>query len=294
MKRTGNKNLKIISATLMAIFSLMACFTATYAWFAAQRKADNGADAFKVEGYSEKLKQITFHEMVSKSVGNTYAESTFRFNKEATGKIEYNPNTKQYTKTGNTNIALDNYDALEHEQPLLLIIELSDEYGSNSNDGVVIAASTQSDDQVFIGERVIDEDNEQSPAYSLDDPDHVLDVIDGKTYYGFSNAVGFYANSYTEDSFDDAFSSTSTYNLTNLNNRKSFVNINNYDDSSTFTNHISPIISATGGIKYVTIVIDYYADAIEYIYSTFLGNTTLEDDYEGWLYFLCDWSLEVY
>ena len=278
----------------MAIFSLMACFTGTYAWFAAQRKINNSADDFNVDSYTDKVKQITFHQLDTKIIGDTYDLSTFKFKKEESGKLVFDTTTGKFKKTGNTDLALENYDALEHEQPILLIIELSDSESENENGSVAVGASTQNESQIFIGERVLNEDNEQVPAYSLSDPTHVVKTEGGKNYYGFSNIVSFYADSYSAGSFDDAFSGTSTYDFTGLTNRKSFVEIKNSDDSSEFANEIAPIISATGPIKYITLIIDYYSDAIEYIYSTFLGDATLEDTYDGWLYFICDWSLEVY
>ena len=294
MKKVGNKNLKIIAATSMAIFSLLSCFTATYAWFAAKRKAVNESSELSIDGYSDKLKQITFHELNNKIVGETYEQCTFKFNKEPVGKMEYDYDTNTFTKTGNTNVVLDNYDALEHEQPLLVLIELSDDYGSSDADSVVIAASTKDSDQVFIGERIVDENDEQAPAYSLADPSHIVKTQGGKSFYGFSNAVGFYSRSFSTTDFSSTFSAASTYDFSGLNNRKSFVEINNFDDSSAFSTRIPSIISVQGSVKYIALIIDYYPDAIEYIYTTFLGDHTLEDTYDGWLYFLCDWSLEVY
>ena len=49
-KRKNNKNLKIIAATLVTIFSLFVCFAGTFAWFNVQRYANNGTSGFEVRG----------------------------------------------------------------------------------------------------------------------------------------------------------------------------------------------------------------------------------------------------
>lgn len=47
-KGTNKKNLKIIAATSMAIFSLFACFYASFAWFMANNQVNNPTDGFDI------------------------------------------------------------------------------------------------------------------------------------------------------------------------------------------------------------------------------------------------------
>ena len=298
MKRTGNKNLKIVAATMMTIFSLFTCFSATFAWFLASRKINQENDSFEITARFGRFKSITFHELSSKAVRDSYYDSTFNFNKTPSGTLTYNWPTHTVTKSGNTTIALDGYDYLDHEQPLLLILELDKEYSSTNDSPVIVDLEVDATaPQVFIGER----DADQTNAYELDDADVIFDtgtvvrdeVSIDVNYYGLSNAVKFHTIEYSASAFSTAFDGESVYSFTHLDNEKSFVSIANSNDASTYTNHITPLIETTGDVKYIAIIIDYYSDAIEYIYSTFFGDPVLENDYDGFLYFKCDWSMEV-
>lgn len=269
----------------MAIFSLLSAFSASFAWFTAMRKNTESTDNFEIKSAAGKLKKVTFHQMTDKYIGDSYEESTFSFDKDPVGTLTYNWDTKAFVPTGTTAVKLENYDYLDHEQPLLMLIELNEEY----DDSIVITLNTDSDEQSFIGAR----NSDQTAAHELDDESLFIKTVDGKPYFGLSSAVKFHTIQYSEDDFEDAFGESDVYEYTNLNNQKSFVTVNNVDDSSSFSTTISPLIQTSGAVKYIAVVIDYYSDAIEYIYSTFLGDTTLEDDYDSFLYFVCDWSMEV-
>lgn len=52
-------------------------------------------------------------------------------------------------------------------------------------------------------------------------------------------------------------------------------------------------ISADTNVKYVAIIVDYNDAVIEYIYSAYLGDKTMEDVYLYVLNFLCDWVWEI-
>lgn len=297
MKTIGKKNLKIIAATSMAIFSLLATFTASFAWFVSRIEEGDDIDDFVVRTTSGKFKSLTFHTLNSKSMHDTYEESTFSFNKEALGTISYDWTTTSFSYSGNTNPALDGYDYLDREQPILMMIELVEEYDSANGDVVDISLITDLNNQVFIGER---DETDSTPLYDLLDTTYIVDtgtvVRDEQevsvNYYGLSNAVQFYPIQLSQNDYT-TLNSGDYYTFTNLSNVKSFVSITNSDDSSSFSNTVN-IIQTSGKVKYIAIIMDYYSDAIEYIYSTFLGDSTLEGTYEGFLYFKCDWKMEVF
>ena len=109
MKRTGNKNLKIIAATFVTIFSLMACFTATYAWFIAKRNVNEGISGFNVHSDDSDITAISCYAIKYDGV----------FGASATKLISGQQN----------NITMSEYDYILRDRnvntPLFLRIEIS-------------------------------------------------------------------------------------------------------------------------------------------------------------------------
>ena len=85
------------------------------------------------------------------------------------------------------------------------------------------------------------------------------------------------------------------YSFTGLSSAESFVTLGVGQDGqeeSSFDGLIDPVYQTVGDTKYIAVIIDYYSDAIEYIYSSFLGDPILES-YDSILHFICDWTMEV-
>ena len=311
MKKVGNKNLKIIAATSMAIFSLMTTFTAAFAWFTATRERANDADNFVVRDVQGVLKNIYFHEFVSKTIDpNTREATSFTFNSIYSGKISYDWQNKSASYSGNTSVQLDTYSPLNSEHPLLMVMELTEDHEAISDGDIVVTAKT--DVEGFLGAR----NNTGAPVYNLKG-NGVYQIVDDDYYFALSSVVDFYSCDtaselyYKNASAENANLINPTYNTSSLWGRKSsiaakaedenaivpdccFTNIDNSNDTSSF-NQTPTIYTSKEGttIKYVSIIIDYYKDAVEYIYSTYLGNSVLEAEFGYILNYLCDWGLEV-
>ena len=290
------KNLiSIVALTSMTIFSLFAVFSGAFAWFTSVNSLSMSGDQFPVVVGNGHLESVTFHRMVSKTRDATTGNATsFTFDSNAVGTITYDWATDSAsfvpTTEGDTSIALSDYEPLDKEHPLLLLFHLSEAYDT-SYDPITIQATAGATG--YLGEKNAD----ATPKYRLKDESVVYKTIGTTDYYWLSSVVQFYNCTFADDSISYQMAVDSAYATTNslplLDNNSRFVSADNEHDTCSFDADDTLFSSTTGTVKNIAIVIDYYPDAIEYIYSTYLGNTILEDTYEGILHYWCDWTMEV-
>ena len=290
--------LKIAAATSVALFSLLAVFTSTVAWFESVTGVNNSSNQMEVKAINGRLESITFHELTSKVVDDvTGNANAFTFDSEPIGTITYDWDTDTADFDGDTSVALDTYDPLNREKPLLMMFHLDQAYTA-SGSNIYINGSTNSEG--FLGER----EDDARPTYDLTTAPAIIktQTINQKTiyYYWMTSVIRFYNLAFASDesltyqyALNSAYASANSLPL--LNSSERFVEVDNEDETSSFESRPT-LFSSTNGqtIKNIGLVIDYYPDAIEYIYSTFIGDITLESTYEGILHFWCDWSLEVF
>lgn len=125
MKRTGNKNLKIIAATSMAIFSLFSLFMGTMAWFTAKRSQDlGGDDPFGVEKVGTSVKSIEFHSYLGEvtQVVDAVTHKYFAFTPTATSTINF---VDGEPSDPSASVALGEYSLENPHHPLLVVFEVS-------------------------------------------------------------------------------------------------------------------------------------------------------------------------
>lgn len=301
----------------MAIFSLLTTFSGAFAWFLAKKEQNNAVNDFKVYSVDGKLKNIYFHKMSSKTIDpGTLEADTFTFNSDYAGKISYDWNTNTPSYTGDTSVLLEQYSPLNPEHPLLMVFELNNTYTSSYDGNITISAFTEVEG--FLGSR----DSNAIPVYNLkttgvyySEPNPV-DSSKTDYYYALSSVVDFMCS----DSNSELYNKTGdvnttlknpTYTVSSMRNRDmsiaakeadpeavvpdlSFTSVNNSNDTTSFKQKPYIYTSQSGSsVKYISIIVDYYRDAVEYIYSTYLGNETLENDFKYILNYLCDWGLEV-
>ena len=162
--------------------------------------------------------------------------------------------------TTTAGIDMDNYSDLNQTQPVLLLFTLAED---TYEDDIVISAT--SDNQNFVYQ--ITEQNISA--------------------FPFSSAVKFRSASYADDEFpfDDVA-------ISDLNTNTSFVTINN--SSASYSHSIEPFHGANHTVvKYIAIVLDYYGEAIQYIFSQSIGFEEYAIDHENAIDFYCDWTLEI-
>lgn len=287
-----NNKLRILAATSVTIFSLAVAFTGAFAWFSINKAVNsNGADN-TVQNVTGKLKSVTFHRLSSKVTDPTTGKATsFSFYKNASGTITYNWSNSTGTyvpsTSGDTRIQLDTYNPLDQEHPLLLLLEFNSEYNT-ANDYIEITATSRTTD--FIGGR---DPTTHQPVYDLHD---VYKTIDDKPYYGLSSIAYFYKKAMSQNAYN-TFNNGQVYTLTkgDLEEAGRFTEVDNDYDTSSYSRQITIDKETSGSVKYIALVVDYYVDAVEYIYSTFLGNSVLESQtYDYTLNFICDWAMEIY
>ena len=316
MKSASKRNLKIVAATAMTIFSLFAATVGAFAWFTGKIQEAGQADEFSVIVNNGRLKNIYFHNYISKEMNiSTLKPTSYTFENSYSAYISYDWESDSAVFHGNP-IDMDDYSPLDFSQPLLMVFELHDAYTLTSDGDINILAKTERQD--FLGAR--DENN--APLYGLTTNGYYRTEANpgdpSKTdyYYALSSVVDFLCNDsstelYNKNNGENTTLINSTYQVSNLRTREQsqaakeadpeaivpdlcFTSINNSTEETSFKQDPSIYKSrANTTVRYISIIVDYYSDALDYIYSTYLGNRILEDEFNSHLEFLCDWGLEI-
>lgn len=328
-KLTKKLNLKIAAATSMIIFTLAVAFSGVFAWFNSINSLSNTADDFKVTQIQTAVKGITFHKYYGETVledGTTYfafdpeesGSVDFSGNtpeQEGTGVQmgEYsleNPNhpllmmfeveggvqrvdfETEYAFLGNDNnftlkTTVANYTALENLDKTSLsngdyIKVTNDNEHGNVTTIYKYESATKTYDMVWIN--LAQNNNPLSSAVEFHSIEFTGTIASNTTVHDVyvENQYGNFV--LTEDVSAIAIDRR---DLTNS-NRSSFVE---FEDEDTFEFH-KRINAYEGNVKelsYVGIIVNYNKEALEYVFSKFLGHDYLSDG----LTFQCDWITEV-
>ena len=263
----------------MGIFSLVAVFTATIAWFAMNHNVGANQMTIKVMQSGQAFSTMTIHRcLFNHSTASTYVfdpEPEYEFNPSSTG-------SSSATQTGT--FEMIDYDngasELSASQPVLLLFHLGDTTtveGSEVHHGVAAASV-----------RLTARTDVLNPNLTF--PVSVTSSNVNK--YPFSHCVKFQsiASSSTGDfNFTIATASLSsdvTFAVETSETDAGGLNVWNFNSNLTlFTG------SGSGVITYLGIVMDYYDEAIAKIMSDNLSNTILQANERLGLY--CDWIMEI-
>lgn len=309
MKIVGKKSFRLVAATAMTIFSLLALSLGAFAWFVGKTEEAKNATDFTVKVNSGRFKAVYFHQHTSKVIDTTtYKPVSYTFESSPTGYISYDWESKTATYVGSTGIDMYDYTPLDFAQPILLVFELNDTYSLTTAGEISINAKTEVEG--FLGSR----DSNNAPVYDLITDYYQKNGND--YYYALSSVINFYCNDsanelYNKNGDTNTTLINTTYNVSSLRSKEScaeakeanpnaiepdltFTWVNNDTDESSFNQEPSIYKSqANSTVKYISVIIDYYSDALDYIYSTYLGDRALEDIFDSHLEFLCDWGLEI-
>lgn len=281
--RKSNKSLKIFGATSVAIFSLTAVFTATIAWYAANKSVQSESGTITIADLSRLFGKLSFHKYLGKdSSGNLL------FDQKAGGFFEISESTHTIGYSGDPSACqMDSYSLTNPRHPLLAIIELN-RLVNASNSQFKITAQTS---HYYLGdfkngtprETLVAQNNPLSSIvrFSTDHYEKLSDIASGTaTIEGASYNTYVYANP-SDNSWD------SFVELTHNGEELVFSNFNQeltIIDSDKFSSQENK------KIQYVTMIFDYYDDAINFVYNRYLGNSLLNEEF---VHYACDWTLVI-
>ncbi len=220
MKRTGNKNLKIMAATMMTIFSLASVFMGTFAWFISIRRVNNEADSFTTGETGSSVIEISFHEYYGESIPASESDPTyFGFDptpysvlslNEDTGQLEYKKNNMGVV---NNAIRLGTYTLEYPHHPILMLFKVKggeerivaktkypflaeDKPGNDplsasnivaSYSALAAKAAGASDGEIF---EVTNDENQQGRYEQYNVETEEYDVLPSKTRYAYNASTG--------------------------------------------------------------------------------------------------------
>ena len=261
-KKSGNKMIKIISATAMTIFSLFAAFMGTMAWFVTTQDSQNDQDQFVVAKQDKRFKQMTLHSYLETANGQ------YRFAQSASGTFTYNWGSSITSYDGDSLSAfMGEYSLMYQSHPFLALIEFSDVYTTDTDlNRVKLTLSTERD---FLGAKD-DQGQFKEPLTETSNP--------------LSSIVKFEATTFS--TLDSNKTGTTSYNFNIPTSWNHFADITednkgnlSFDDEDGWDNTIDLVDVSDGTeVKYIAIIFDYYEDALEYIYNIYLGNSVLEQE----------------
>ena len=284
-------NMKIAAATSVVIFTLLVSFIGVYSWFETVRNNESLNEDINVFQYG-KFSKLSFHQLESRVPAQGDNPTSYSFDIDETGSLTYDWDDETITPSGNTNIILNQYDPMHRHQPCLALIELNDNYNNNKTETKI----TISTDTIgFLGAL----ENKKN-KYSLgSDSELLIKQVGNVDYYPLSSVASFIYRAFSKSEYNTWINGKSTYdiNLSTLTSVDGFVTVDNTHQTSSFANEATIYSSGTGNntdVKYIAFVIDYYFDAIESIYTTFLGDSVLESNtYNYVLHFICDWEWNI-
>ena len=293
MAKKNKKNLKIIGATLVSLFSLVTVFSATIAWFALNKSISSDGMAIKVGKQSGRLDHVEFHDI--QKIDTETGSKIYQFKKDPFSTITYNWETGTGTASNNNIFVMSNYSPLVQEHPLLVVFAFNMQYTSVEDGDIYINGVTNITD--FLGKV-----ENGAPKYPLG-PDSgspaYIRTKNGHDYYASSSIINFRSKAFTTSEYNTLTSSEKTtidIQDSSVKANENFVSINPNNPDDVSFNQKPTLYSSKAGDKmqYIVTIVNYYPEAISIIYSTYLGNSYLETTYGGSLYFACDWSLEVF
>ena len=250
----------------MSIFSLAAVFVASFAWFTVARNVDADGTGFVATQMDSIVEKVEFHEM---------SDDEYTYEKTATLTYTMDRSESKGYKVEGDNVAIGQYSTHGKKQSLLVLYKLKDDADPNDYKFTLKATTTITDfSKTILGSS----GSIKSTGNSL------------------SNVIQFYGLSYNED---NSLPEDSTNSLYDFSSSKTAI-----EDSDlkfvTFENNTAKmektsldIVSNSDTIKritYVAVILTYNQEAVEQIYTKYIGNSVLSS---GSISFSNDFKLVI-
>ncbi len=273
-KKKGSKAKEILdnlALSMVIIFPMIACFYATAAWFSSNRKANSENGGFDTTLPKTLVDKVEVFEEIKDSDGNnTY----YTYNN--TPNATWSSSSKSWSySAGVTDIfGMGTYSMLSSEHSSLILIKISDSATDSELEKFNLSVYTTTD----YDSSLVKYDKDTLSYNSLKNSGNPM-----------SSVITFKFFSLTE--YPDTTSSIIDFTSKKSDATNGFYSLNDNTevDESSYSTSISSGLSLTTSTKYIGLIIDYFGDGLQYIYSLNVGNEVLES--EDPVTFNCDWGI---
>lgn len=308
-KKAQRSSLKYICAIAMSLFSLIALFAGTLAWFQSIRVVDQGADDFDVVNTSMMIKTIKVYNQVDEAT-----PYTFKSTPAAAYKCVEDQIVTDSSVTTSGSITIGPYTSLAEvpDRMLLYLFEIDTNRAGSASDNFSIKIKTETTNSADAGANgtggclvykdaqgnvshklVFDVDAETKAEMQTDVPG--LD----DSYFGHNSMSSII--SFTAKGISSFTASNNKYDLTSAfqtSEDHSFVHDiisdTNGDITYDYTQKLDVYTREIGTVddcpSYVAVICHYNPLALQYVFNINLGNPVADSEI---VIFACDWYFEI-
>lgn len=279
-KKALRSPLKLLAATSVAIFSLLAVFTSTAAWFDSQRSLNNGANQMEVKNINS-FKSLELYQPLSVG-GVTVGQTDVTYVFDSTAVNTYTSTSHDNDNTvylgGGSSDSTAAYSTLSPYHPLLMVVE----YESAIPTALYINAKTE---ERFICPVNGDTGSVISREINGEDGPYPLSSVVHFSTKCYSSRAAFLADQ------PSAWTYSRNTLQSNAWQQASFASVPHgggfaYEQQITVCNDIS------GTTTVVAIMMEYDIAVVSAISSYYMGEAFISSS-DTRLPFVCDWTMEI-
>lgn len=274
----------ILAGTSVSIFSLIVLFNSTLAWFTSTRNANNSTGDIPISVSRKVLTNFKLYGVI-REMGTdgqplplSIEATEYNFSSTPTCTMVFDYDNNKTIVTGDPSFELGTYSLLDSIHPVLGIFEIESNYNSPTVDQPLSLGAITSEE--FVG----DQDEGGTFINELNKVDNPLSSIVYFNCFGLDNLTPITSGDNFVVSKSRIESST----------RSSFVEFDENFEQSTFTKNIDLYTATSGTINYICVLFNYFDEAIEYIYTVYLGHDVVTGAVgDASLPFSCDFKFSI-